>query len=159
VANPDEPGSSEAASRDRGILRRPLGIVILVAFALFSGVQSLLAAFGVVDARVGSLGSLLTDPVQFQVFSIALGLVYIATGIATWLILRVGWYAMVLLAGLGLLVQITLYVYGSPNFLTMTVGVVTAFYLNQREVKALFLAPRTMASAVVLTREGEAGQP
>lgn len=159
MANPDEPGSPETASSDRWIRRRPLGLVLLVGFALISGAQSLLAAFGVLDARVGSLGSLLTDPLQFQVFSIVLAAIYITTGLATWLILRVGWYAMVLLAGLGLLIQIILYVYGTPNFLTMTVGVLTAFYLNQREVKALFLEPRTMASAVVLTREGEAGEP
>jgi hypothetical protein len=152
----DEP---EAAKRALHLRSRPLGVVLLVAFAVISGVQCFLAAAGVVDARVGSLGSLLSDPTQFQAFEIVLGVIYLATGLATWLLVRIGWYAMILLAGIGLLIQIILYVYGHPNFLTMTVGVVAAFYLNQREVKALFLEARTEASAVVLTREGEAGQP
>ena len=130
-------------------------MVLLALFGLVAGLQSILASFGVVGARAGSVGSLLTDPTQFKVVTLAFGIIFIAASIAIWLLLRAGWYATMLLSGGGLLLEIGLYLYGTPNFVTMAVFVASAFYLNQREVKVLFLQPPSEPSAVVLTREGD----
>ncbi|MFI5200151.1 MAG: hypothetical protein ACHQXL_07240 [Candidatus Limnocylindrales bacterium] len=130
--------------------RRPLGVALLAAFGLISGVQSILAGLGVVSARYGSLGSLITDHTAFQVVTIASGAIYLASAMAVWLLWRSGWYATMLSAGFGLLLQIILYVYGDPNFITMAIAAVAALYLNQREVKAVFLRPPMEATSVVL---------
>ena len=144
------PGTSR-----RLIGRRPLGVVLLAAFGLVAGVQSILASFGVVGARAGSVGSLLTDPTEFKVVTLAFGLFFIAASIAIWMLLRAGWYATMLLSGGGLLLEIALYIYGTTNFVTMAVFVASAFYLNQREVKVLFLRPFSEQTAVALVREDE----
>ncbi len=146
-ATPDPTAASGPAA---DLPRRPLGVALLAAFGLISGVQSILAGLGVVSARYGSLGSLITDHTAFQVVTIASGVIYIASAVAIWLLWRAGWYALMLMAGVGLLLQIVLYVYGDPNFITMAIAAVAALYLNQREVKAVFLRPPMEATSVVL---------
>jgi len=148
ASGPKPPG---AIARRLG--RRPLGVVLLAIFGLVSGAQSFLASFGVVGARAGSLGSLLTDPTQVQVVTFAYGVVFIAAAVAIWLLRSVGWYGTMLLAGTGLILQIGLYIWGQPNYVTMAVLVASAFYLNQRQVKALFLRPPEEATIVVLEQE------
>lgn len=145
-------GPGQAAGR---FGRRPLGVVLLVAFALITGVQSILAGFGVVGARPGSLGSLFADPNLFQLVTFAIGAISLAIAVGIWQLRPAGWYAMMLIAGAGLLLQIVLYFVGTANLLTMAVYVAAAFYLNQRAVKALFLGERTEATTVVLSREEE----
>ena len=151
---PDEaPGAKPPGAIARRLGRRPLGVVLLALFGLFAGAQSLLAAFGIVAARYGSLGSLLSDHTQFEVVTFAYGVVFIAAAVAIWLLRSVGWYGTMLLAGTGLILQIALYIWNQPNYVTMAVLVASAFYLNQRQVKALFLQPPKEATTVVLEQE------
>jgi len=156
MTTPDEaPGATPQGAVARRLGRRPLGVVLLAIFGLIAGAQSLLAAFGVIGARSGSLGSLLTDHTEFQVVTFTYGIIFIAASIAIFSLLRVGWYGTMLLAGTGLILQIALYIWDQPNFVTMGVYVLSAFYLNQRQVKALFLRPPEDATTVVLEQQPE----
>ncbi|MFI5198952.1 MAG: hypothetical protein ACHQXL_01070 [Candidatus Limnocylindrales bacterium] len=151
TAPPDTtPDATPASGPAADLPRRPLGVALLAAFGLFSGVQSILAGLGVVSARYGSIGSLITDHTAFQVVTVALGVIYLGSAVAVWQLWRAGWYATMLAAGVGLLLQIVLYVYGDPNFITMAIAAVAALYLNQREVKAVFLRPPMETTSVVL---------
>ena len=130
---------------------RPLGVIVIVVLVLLLGIQSIAAGLGFVAARQGSIASVITDETLFEAYEITMGLILIAAALATFFLWRVGWYATILLAGFGLAVQITLYFWGTPNFVSLALFVVTALYLNQRQVKALFLAPRNEPTTVVLT--------
>ena len=155
---PETPRPSPAPGlRARLAGRRPLGVILLVLLGLITGGQSILAGFGFVGARFGSLGSLLSDPEQFKAVSVTFGVISIAAALATWQLWRVGWYATLLLAGAGLLLQIVLYVFGTANLLSLALYVASTFYLNQREVKALFLGVPTQATTVTLSRDEDDG--
>jgi hypothetical protein len=130
---------------------RPLGIVILGLLVLAIGVQSILVAFEVLEVRVGSLGALLSDPIQAKGFNIAFGALAIYAAVAMWFFWRPGWYVATLIAGVSMLLQIAQYVWGTPNYFSLTLAVVTAFYLNQLDVKIRFLKPRQEPTTVNLT--------
>ena len=58
-----------------------------------------------------------------------------------------------LLTGVGLISQIAFYIWATPNFVNMAIFVVSAFYLNQHDVKSIFLAPPAEPESVVLAVE------
>jgi hypothetical protein len=133
---------------------RPLGIVLLVLFQVLNVGSSLLALAGVLGPRQGSLiAALGNDTPILDYLLIGLAILSLAGAVALWRLNRFGWYAIMLLTGLGLLLQIVFYVWATPNFVNLTILVVSAFYLNQHEVKTIFLAPPDEPESVVLVDE------
>lgn len=130
---------------------RPLGVVILALLVLAIGIQSILVGLDVVTVRAGSFGALLSDPTQAKVFNIAFGAAAIYAALGMWFFWMAGWYVATLIAGASMLLQISQYVWGAPNYFSLTLAVVTAFYLNQRDVKVRFLKPRKEPTTVTLT--------
>jgi hypothetical protein len=59
------------------------------------------------------------------------------------LLLRVrpAWGLTMFLVGIGLAVNLYAYFRGDPNYLRLALFVATAFYLNQRPVREVFLGP------------------
>lgn len=151
-AQPAEPAAPAGPiERDR---TRPVGIVLLVLFQVLNVSANLLALAGVLGPRRGSLvGVLGNDVAVLDYLLIGLAVLSLAGAVALWRLDKFGWYAIMLLTGLGLALQIAFYVWATPNFINLAIFVISAFYLNQHEVKSLFLVPPVEAQSVVLSVE------
>jgi hypothetical protein len=132
---------------------RPLGVVVLSIVVLIIGIQSILGGLDVLPMRFGSMAALLGDARLANAWSIGVGVTAVAAAVATFMLWRVGWVMVLLLAGSGMALQIILYFAGEPNYPTLALWVVATFYLNQREVKSRFVASRHDATTVLLTTE------
>ncbi len=135
---------------------RPFGVVLLVLFQLANVGANLAAVGGFLGPRGGSLVALFGNkaPLLDDLF-VGLGLLALAGAVALWRFHRFGWYAIMLLTGVGLLLQIALWIWADPNFVNMAIFVVSAFYLNQREVKEIYLVPPAEPEPVVLAVEAD----
>lgn len=139
------------AERDR---TRPIGIVLLVVFQLLNVAASLLAVAGVLGPRTGSVVAVLgNDSPIVNDIVIVTAILTVIGAISLWRLHRLGWYAIMLLTGLGLAIQIAFFFWATPNFINLTIYVVSAFYLNQHAVKSIFLEPPTEPESVVLAVE------
>lgn len=135
---------------------RPLGVVLLVLFQVLIVGATLLALAGVLGPRTGSLVAILgNDSLLIDALLVGLAALSLVAAVGLWLLRRAGWYAVMLLTGFGLAVQIVLYVVATPNFINMLILVTSAFYLNQRQVKSIFLEPHRDAQPVLLAVEEE----
>jgi hypothetical protein len=133
---------------------RPLGVALLAAFQVLNVALNLAAVAGVAGPRTGTLTALLgTDSRLLDGVFVGLGILSLAAAVGLWRLHPLGWYAVMLLTGLGLALQIVFYVWATPNFPNLAIYVVSAFYLNQREVKEIFLAPRAAEVSVILSVE------
>jgi hypothetical protein len=139
---------AEPIERDRS---RPLGIVLLVLFQILNVTANLLAVAGVLGPRTGSLVSIFgNDTPVLNYLLVGLAALSLVGAVALWRLQRFGWYAIMLLTGFGLALQIVLYVWATPNFVNLAIFVVSAFYLNQHAVKSIFLEPHRDQASVVL---------
>jgi hypothetical protein len=142
---------SEPIERDR---TRPLGIVLLVLFQVVNVTLSLLAVADVFGPRNGTIVDLFgNDMPALDYLIVGTGALSLVGAVALWRLHRFGWYAIMLLTGLGLALQIAFYLWATPNFINLAIFVVSAFYLNQREVKSIFLKPHAAQPSVVLAVE------
>jgi uncharacterized membrane protein (DUF2068 family) len=147
----DNAAPAAPTERDR---TRPLGIVLLVLFQILNVGATLLAVAGLLGPRAGSAVAVLghdSPIVNGLVITIAV-LTVIGT-IGLWRLRRFGWYTIMLLTGVGLTSQIAFYIWATPNFVNMAIFVISAFYLNQHDVKSIFLAPPAEPESVVLAVE------
>ena len=151
-------GSTMADPSGPGVRRRtrPFGVVLLVLFQLANVAANLAAVGGFLGPRSGSLVGIFGNkaPVLDDLF-VVLGLLSLVGAFALWRFHRFGWYAIMLLTGFGLLLQIAFWIWAEPNFVNMAIFVVSAFYLNQREVKEIFLVPPAEPEPVVLADEAD----
>lgn len=139
--------------RDR---TRPIGIVLLVLFQLLNVAASLLAVAGVLGPRTGSVVAVLgNDSPIVNDLVIVIAVLTLLGAVGLWRLQRFGWYVIMLLTGLGLAIQIAFFVWATPNFINMTIYVVSAFYLNQHAVKSIFLEPPEEPESVVLAVEDD----
>lgn len=146
--------SAERAAPDEGERTRPIGIVLLVLFQVLNVAASLLAVAGLLGPRTGSVVAVLgNDSPIVNDIVIVTAIVTIVGAIGLWRLSRWGWYAIMLLTGLGLAIQIAFFVWATPNYVNMTIYVVSAFYLNQHQVKSIFLEPPAEPESVVLAVE------
>ncbi len=149
-----DPQASTGAVRGRRT--RPLGIVLLVLFQVANVGVNLLATAGALGPRHGTLIAVLgSDTPILDYVIIGLGVLSLVGAVALWRLNRFGWYAIMLLTGLGLALQIAFYVWATANFLNLAIFTVSAFYLNQHDVKSLFLAPPDEPESVVLAVEAD----
>lgn len=133
--------------------RRPFGVLVL------AGVQFLRSAL-LVAQMLGYQSGLewlrmsaqLPEPTNEPL------VIVIARGLALGLILasvlaglgllagrRWGWIAAIVLSGMALFFAIAGWWDGQPTYLSMAINVVAVFYLNQREVRAVFDRPAATA--------------
>ena len=133
---------------------RPFGVVLLTLFQLANVAANLAAVAGILGPRGGGLVATFGNqtPVLDYLY-VGLGILSVVGAVALWRFHRFGWYAIMLLTGFGLLLQIAFWIWAEPNFVNMAIFVVSAFYLNQREVKEIFLVPPAEPEPVVLADE------
>jgi hypothetical protein len=142
---------AEPIERDRS---RPIGIVLIVLFQVLNVASNLLVVAGVLGPRTGSVLALLgSDTPVLNYVVVGMAVLSLAGALALWRLQRFGWYAVMLITGLGLGLQIVLYVWATPSFVNLAIFVVTAFYLNQHAVKSIFLEPPREPESVVLAVE------
>ena len=134
---------------------RPLGIVLLVLFQVLNALSGLAVVAGLTGARQGTLAeAATTGATPILVILTAIGVLQLAAAVAA-----------VAPAPVGLVrsdaphrpgsraSRSAFYVWSNANFFNLTIFVISAFYLNQHEVKSIFLAPRGQGSSVVLAVE------
>lgn len=133
------------------VRRRPFGIVVLSALLIVLGVLSASALLGLREAAPGSGNAALLE--RFGDLAPIFGIVALCgfiPAVGLWLLQRWAWYWAVIWTGCALAYQILLFLAGYPNYAYMTIYVVAAFYLNQRDVKLLFETRRERPPAVAL---------
>ena len=150
----DGADNAAPAAPDERARTRPIGIVLLVLFQVLNVAASLLAVAGVLGPRTGSVVAVLgNDSPIVNDIVIVIAILTVIGAISLWRLHRFGWYAIMLLTGLGLAIQIAFYVWATPNFINLTIYVVSAFYLNQHAVKSIFLEAPVEPESVVLAVE------
>jgi hypothetical protein len=150
---------TESADATAPVVRkrtRPFGVVLLTLFQLVNVAASLAAIGGILGPRSGSMVAFFgtSAPILDDLF-VGIGLLELAGAISLWRLHRFGWYAVMLLTGVGLALQLAFWIWATPNFINLAIFVVSAFYLNQREVKEIFLVPPAEPASVVLAVEAD----
>ena len=140
---------SASAERRRG--RRPFGVVVLALIHLIFGALGLAAVAGFREARPGTGTAVLLEALgNLDELAAILSIVTFVVAIGLWRVDRWAWYVAMIWTGLGLALQILLYLGGHGNYVHMAIYVVEAFYLNQREVKEVFRLQPVPVATVLL---------
>jgi hypothetical protein len=119
----------------------PLGLWLVSVLLIAGGVAFLMGVAGIGPSLLS--GGLLDLQASFEgraaLAVVAAAMIVAALGLL--LRMRWAWALTMLLVGVGLVVNLAAYVRGDPNYLRLAIFVVTAFYLNQRAVREVFLGP------------------
>ena len=134
--------------------RRPLGVLVVAALQFVRATLIVIQLLGL-QVAVGSfrLESAFQIPepapgtVEFVIsraLAAFLVLVSLAFGIGLLTGRRWGWVGAIVISGVSLALAIGAWWYGNPAYLSMVINTIGVFYLNQREVRAIFgeLQPR-----------------
>jgi hypothetical protein len=144
-----EASASASAEPRRG--RRPFGVVVLALIHLIFAALGLAAVAGITQARPGTGTAVLLEALgDFNDLAAILAVIMCLIAIGLWRLDRWAWYLAMIWTGLGLALQILLYLNGHGNYVYMAVYVIEAFYLNQREVKEVFRLQPAPVAAVLL---------
>ena len=132
-----------------GVRRRPLGILVVVALGL-ARLLIEVTALVTVDPN-GILGwiaggsnipEFAAGTTAWYVGSLGILLVMVATAasvVGLWRYRTWGWSLALILAGVILAVDLAWWYAGQPRYPGMFLNMVAVFYLNQRDVRAIFL--------------------
>ena len=139
------PGVDSDSMRVAG---RPFGILILAVLGVAGGLWAFAGLTGFHDVPEFSIR---TASVPEGLVRVAVALWATVTMVAAVLLLaldRWGWILAMLAAGLGLLASLWSWGLGHPEPVRLLILVVTAFYLNGREVRELLLGTSGQVSVV-----------
>jgi len=132
------------------IAGRPFGIVALALLATLTGAWSLAAAAGLLPTDVYQVGSHLLPPEAPRIASAAWGALLLLSAFLLLLLRRRGWELLMIATGVGLFGAIWQWAIGNQEPVRMGLLVVTAFYLNGREVRHVFLGAAERTAPVPL---------
>jgi hypothetical protein len=120
----------------------PLGLWVVAALLVAGGIAFALGAFGVGPSFLsgGLIGLGGSDQGRIVLAILATAMILAAIGIV--LRVRAAWGLTMFIVLIGLVVNLSAYFGGDPNYLRLAIFVVTAFYLNQRVVREVFLTRR-----------------
>jgi hypothetical protein len=144
-AQPVQPVVQPAVPPDR---RRPLGVLVVVALQFVRAILIVIQLLGL-QLAIGTfrLESSFQIPepapgtVEFYLSRLVaafLVLVSVAFGIGLLTGRRWGWVGAIVISGMSLALAIGAWWYGNPAYLAMVINTIGVFYLNQREVRAIF---------------------
>ncbi len=129
---------------------RPFGILVLAVLGIAGGLWAIAGLTGLHDVPEFSIR---TASVPEGVVRVVIALWAAMTVAAALLLLalhRWGWILAMLAAGMGLLASLWAWALGHPEPVRLLILVVTAFYLNGREVRELLLKMPGRAPVVPL---------
>lgn len=132
------------------IARRPFGIFALAVFALLGGMWTLAAAAGLRPLDDYRVGDLVLDAWVPQLISGAWGVMLVIAAILLLLLHRWGWELLMLSTGIGLFGALWQWWIGNLEPVRMALLVLTAFYLNGREVREVLFRVHERARVVPL---------
>src|SRR6187402_1381107 len=127
---------------------RPLGVLVVAALQFVRAILIVIQLLGL-QVAIGTfrLESSFQIPepapgtVEFamsRAIAAFLVVVSIAFGIGLLTGRRWGWIGAIVISGASLALAIGAWWYGNPPYLAMVINVIAVFYLNQREVRAIF---------------------
>jgi hypothetical protein len=138
-----------AKLRKRRVVKRPRNLLILVFLQVVQGVGLLIYSvyigqrygWGFQASRIS-----LMHIAPFEVFKIVtsgmlflvLAIFTLALAAALWSLSSWAWLAAMSLQGFSLFAALVGYLRGEPNYISMVLGILLVFYLNQQEVVAAF---------------------
>jgi len=133
-------GATErAGGTGRGLRGLPFGLIVVVILQLAAAVWILTGVFGLrtLEGTTFLADALESNQAALYVFGVIGGVQAIA---ALLLLLRsrLAWLVIMLIMGASLVFGILSYAAGDPAPVRLTLYVVSAFYLNQRPVRAAF---------------------
>lgn len=139
--SPSPPLAEDLAPPRRRLGAWPIGLLIVAALRIVDAVGMVAVALGVSDVPLGGLPMIADTPV----FTRTVDLIWaVATVIGVAGLLakrRWGWITTMVLVGFGLLSHLIRVAIGEPEYLGLLLLVISAFYLNQRSVRAMALFP------------------
>ncbi|HET9755804.1 MAG TPA: hypothetical protein VFP66_04825 [Candidatus Limnocylindrales bacterium] len=144
----DAPGTETTESGFR-IGRWPVGILIIALLRIIDAVSMAAVGTGVRDLPMAGLPVLLDSPLLTQSVDLVIAAATIVGVLGLLAFRRWGWVLTMVLVGVGLLGELVRVAHGQPDYLGLLLLVVSAFYLNQRSVRAMagrHLEPGTSAS-------------
>ena len=132
------------------IAGRPFGILALAALALLSGLWSLAAVAGLRPLDDYTIGTVVLAPLVPQAAAAAWAGMLLVSAVLLLALHRWGWTLLMLATGLGLFGALWQWWIGNLEPVRMAILVLTAFYLNGREVRELLLGTEERMTAVPL---------
>ena len=132
------------------IAGRPFGILVLVVLAAVGGLWALAAVAGLRPLDDYTIGATVGGPEVARAVTGAWGAILILSAVLLLLLHRWGWELLMLATGLGLFGALWQWWIGNLEPVRMAVLVLTAFYLNGRELRDLLLGTPERAAVVPL---------
>jgi hypothetical protein len=140
------------------IAGRPFGILALAVLAVAGSLWALAGVAGLHELRDFSLKGLDIAPEVVRVVTVGWAAALLVGAVLLLALHRWGWVILMLATGLGLLGSLWQWWLGNPEPIRLALLVVTAFYLNGREVRDLLLRPVERAAVVPLAPQEGGGQ-
>jgi hypothetical protein len=132
------------------IAGRPFGILALAVMAVAGGLWALTGVAGFRPVPEFSLKGIELAPEVVRIIIAGWSAMLMAGAALLVALHRWGWVLLMLATGLGLLGSLWQWGLGNPEPIRLALLVVTAFYLNGREVRDLLLRPVERAAVVPL---------
>jgi uncharacterized membrane protein (DUF2068 family) len=139
---PDQPSLGSLPAFER--VQRPFGLKAIVALLLVQAIAGALVVAAYVigsqnpQVQLSSAPNTLLAASALVISQLALAPLRLAAAIGLWRIHHWAWLLTMMVLAYTLASEIIAFFLTQPNFLMMVLGVVTVFYLNQREVQDLF---------------------
>jgi uncharacterized membrane protein (DUF2068 family) len=147
---PDQPSLGSLPASERG--QRPFGLKAIVALLLVQAIAGavMVAAYFFENqlslAQLGTATNALSAASALVISQLLFAPLRLAAAIGLWRLHHWAWLLTMILLAYTLAFEIVAFFLAQPNFLMMVLGVVTVFYLNQREVQDLFADRETEAA-------------
>ncbi len=123
-----------------GQARRPFGLKAIMSLLIFRLLgQGMLVTLAFTTQNAGDFDLTRTE-LAFLAFNGFQWLLMLITLIGLWRLRRWAWYLLMALFALSMTADILFYFRGEPSFVSMLLNVIMVFYVNQREVRQLFVA-------------------
>ena len=117
--------------------RWPVGVLIVAVLRIIDAVSMAAIGLGVKGLPVDALPILENSPILTQSIDIVIAVATIIGVFGLLAFRRWGWVLTMILVGFGLLAELIRVAIGQPDHVGLLLLVVSAFYLNQRSVRAM----------------------
>ena len=128
---------AEATESGLRIGRWPVGVVVVAILRLIDAVSMAAIGLGIRDLPTDALPIVVDSPLLTRALDIVLAAATIIGIVGLLAFRRWGWVLTMILVGIGLLVELIRVAIGQPDHLGLFLLVLSAFYLNQRSVRAM----------------------
>jgi hypothetical protein len=136
------PGDARGARR-----RRPFGLLaICILLTLEAAVGMIVLLFLAATVIVHPAFAVQIPVYNYLVLLEIIGAIAAATGL--WAGRRWAWYLTMLVLAGTMTTDMWRFIHGQPEYISMLINVLMVFYLNQQEVRSLFMEPAQTAQAL-----------